>query len=575
MMFPDLKQPYGLYNDPTVTPIPWGVPGSADPRVMQASYSPQDQQPLFIPQNQQPQQQSYTQQPVAQSSPQQNLQPQDMQHVNDVMNQYIQSKQGQQNGGLLQQILSNRMQPSDQDTARSISDTASSFGSSNFSPMTPDAAMASRITNQLSPYSDALRLANSGADLSGKTMQNDVYAQTGLPQAQANLQLTQADVQTKLIANKIQQETGLPMAQAILKAQQITNQYLPQTLQSENALRGAQIPMMQAETAGKNITNQYLPQSLQADIAAKNAQAALAMGSNIFASPMGTNAGFGAAALLQPGGMTPVPSGTNPTPQQGQGQPNQGDQFLSQLTPQAAAQVKALAEGRMAFPSGFALKTPYWQNMLSAVSQYDPNFDAINYNARAAARKSFTSGPDANNIAALNTAMSHLSTLSDAYGTLGNSSVPALNMAKNYLGNNLGVSSIQTNTANVGVDAEAVAHELAKVFRSTGMSDGEINAWKDKINTNTSPAQSTALINSALDLMDGRLQALGAKYNQGMGTTADPIKLLSPEAQAAYTKLRGAAQPQQSAGGVTEGATATNPDTGEKIIFKNGQWGPQ
>ena len=28
----------------------------------------------------------------------------------------------------------------------------------------------------------------------------------------------------------------------------------------------------------------------------------------------------------------------------------------------------ALAEGRMAFPSGFALKTPYWQNMLSAVA---------------------------------------------------------------------------------------------------------------------------------------------------------------------------------------------------------------
>jgi len=36
----------------------------------------------------------------------------------------------------------------------------------------------------------------------------------------------------------------------------------------------------------------------------------------------------------------------------------------------------------MAFPSGFALKSPYWQNMISLVSQYDPNFDAVNFNAR-------------------------------------------------------------------------------------------------------------------------------------------------------------------------------------------------
>lgn len=486
------------------------------------------QQPMFMPQ----------QMPAPSYAPQSNLQPQDLQHVNDVMNQYIQSKQSQQNGGLLQQILSNRMQPQDQDIMSAGVREAQSYASpGGFKPYTPEGQMADRITQQLSPYSDALKLAQQGETLSGDQMQNRVYAETGLPTAQANLLQLQQQ-------NNIRGQTGLPLSQAALENAQITNRFLPQTLQSENALRGAQIPGLIAETAGRNITNQYLPQSLQAEIDAKKAQAALAMGSNIFASPMGGNAGFGAA-----NGNTPFPSGGMSTPngevapannQQGQAAPTNGYAFLQRLTPQAAAQVKALAEGRMAFPSGFALKTPYWQNMLSAVSQYDPNFDAVNFNSRLATRKSFTSGPDANNIAALNTAMSHLSTLQDAYQTLDNSDVPYYNQAINFVGNAVGNKTIQTNTANVSADSEAVSHELAKVFRSTGMSEGEIDAWKNKISTSAGPAQSTALINSALNLMDGRLQALGAKYNQGMGTTTDPIQLLSPEAQTAYTKLRSA-----------------------------------
>jgi hypothetical protein len=59
-----------------------------------------------------------------------------------------------------------------------------------------------------------------------------------------------------------------------------------------------------------------------------------------------------------------------------------------------AAQVKALAEGRMAFPTGTALKSAYWQDMLQKVAQFDPSFDAVNYNARAGTRKAFTSGKE-------------------------------------------------------------------------------------------------------------------------------------------------------------------------------------
>jgi hypothetical protein len=216
-----------------------------------------------------------------------------------------------------------------------------------------------------------------------------------------------------------------------------------------------------------------------------------------------------------------------------------GDEFLSTLDGQTSAQVKALAEGRMQFPQGFALKSPYWQNMLNMVAQYDPSFDAVNYNARAGTRKDFTSGKSAENVTALNTAIAHLQTLSNNFKQLDNSDFPAYNSAANFLGRQFGNPEIQKNVAATGTTAEAVAHELAKVFRSTGMSEGEINAWKQKINTNATPAEQQAIIDGAIELMNGRLEALADRYNKGLGTTSDGLELLSPKSREAITNLRG------------------------------------
>lgn len=219
MFIPDLRQPYGLNNDTNAQPVPWGIPGMDDPRVLQASYSPQDQQQTY---------------------PQPGL---DLQHVNDVMNQYIQSKQQQQNGGLLQQILSNRMQPQDQDIMTSGVREAQSYASpGGFKAYSPEGQIADRITQQLSPYSDALKLAQQGENLSGTQMQNQITAQTGLPMAQTELA-------KKQLALMIAQKTGLPMAEAELQAKTIANQYAP--------------AMDQADIAGKNASTNYMNTALQ------------------------------------------------------------------------------------------------------------------------------------------------------------------------------------------------------------------------------------------------------------------------------------------------------------------------
>lgn len=216
--------------------------------------------------------------------------------------------------------------------------------------------------------------------------------------------------------------------------------------------------------------------------------------------------------------------------------------FLSQLSPAAAAQVKGIAMGDLPLPSGRVLTSPYGQSLMNAVMQYDPSASAINLPARQATRKSFVAGPDANNITAINTGIAHLGSLSKAFDTLDNSSVPGYNTASNFLANNIGLTQnnkdVQAHLADVNTYAAATANELAKVFRSTGMSETDIKEWQKDITTSATPDQSKAVIQSAINLMDGRLQALGQKYNQGMGTTIDPMQLLSPEAQKVYNTLK-------------------------------------
>lgn len=122
---------------------------------------PQMAQPMMVPQasvdqnfsipgmgGMQPQQQQMPQQP-----------PPELQHVTDVLQQYIQSKQGQQgnNGGMLQQIFANRLQPEMQDIQRSVNDTNAAYGAPNLvKALSPQEEMATRYANELSPYTSML-----------------------------------------------------------------------------------------------------------------------------------------------------------------------------------------------------------------------------------------------------------------------------------------------------------------------------------------------------------------------------------------------------------------------------------
>lgn len=232
-----------------------------------------------------------------QPMPQQPVQmPPEINHLNDVIQQYTQNKQDQQNNsGLVQQILSNRMQPTADDASTSVFKNAISAPNQYISP---DQVMADRYRDQLAPYTQGLQLANQSAELTGRNQTNDIQAQTGLPMAMASLQQEQ-------MANVIMAKTGMDRATA-------------------------EIALQQAQAGQAGAMGNYYNSALQRDLAEKlfdyqnNPQMAQA---KMMAQYMGglsggqTNGAPGNLPQMMPSPNGTLPSTAIPTMQGGNSQP--------------------------------------------------------------------------------------------------------------------------------------------------------------------------------------------------------------------------------------------------------------
>jgi hypothetical protein len=239
--------------------------------------------------------------------------------------------------------------------------------------------------------------------------------------------------------------------------------------------------------------------------------------------------------FADPGSMTVTPVRGSSADQQTQGQDlTTGEDFLKTLPKPMASQVKALAEGKMAFPSGYALKSGYWQKMLENVSQYDPSFDSVNFNARSKTRSDFTSGGSAKQINAMNTVIGHLQSLSDAATKLGNTAYPAWNSIKNYASTQVGNPEVK----NFDTTKKAVVDELTRVWRQSGGSEQDIATWSQNIDAAGSPEQLHNVIGQIGDLLESKISSMKAQYDQGMGTSNQGVRLLTPESDRALSVLR-------------------------------------
>jgi hypothetical protein len=210
-----------------------------------------------------------------------------------------------------------------------------------------------------------------------------------------------------------------------------------------------------------------------------------------------------------------------------------GAAFLATLPKNTAALVRGLAEGRQAFPTGAALRSEYWQQMLNMVAQYDPQFDAANAPARYMTRRDFTSGLMSRNVTALNTVMGHLDSLESAVDALDNSDFPAYNAVANWAVTATGDPRVR----RLNLAKTAVADELERVFRGTGGTLEGTKNWQAQFDAASSPEQLRVAVQTAVELVRSRLEAVGDAYSRGMGLTKNPIEFLNPRARQAYDRL--------------------------------------
>ena len=216
-----------------------------------------------------------------------------------------------------------------------------------------------------------------------------------------------------------------------------------------------------------------------------------------------------------------------------------GADYLKNLPAGLAATVKAVASGNVMLPTN-ALKTPYWQQVLQHTLNYDPEFNAGDFNVRARTRQDYATGKMGINITALNTALGHAGEVLKDVNALDNSGGLLGTSVWNPIANKYLEASGDPRVPNFNNDTMAFGGELGKVFSgSSGGSQGEREDWRTSIPLNGSPDQQVGVLTQDAKLLRSRIEALNEQYKRGMGRTADISDLLDPHARQVYQQLLG------------------------------------
>jgi hypothetical protein len=182
-----------------------------------------------------------------------------------------------------------------------------------------------------------------------------------------------------------------------------------------------------------------------------------------------------------------------------------GEDFLATLPLGTAAQVRAIAEGKVTIPSASTRSQAAIQ-LRNLAFQYDPGLTE----QRAQVRKAFTTGPDGKNIGALNTATVHLEQFGDAAAAMANGSflVPG-NAAYNALRTAFGATA-PTNLAQLKA---AVAGEMASALKGQA-TDIEIANLRQNLNAAATPAQFAGAVETNLHILGAKLNTYQQRYQQ-------------------------------------------------------------
>ncbi len=301
------------------------------------------------------------------------------------------------------------------------------------------------------------------------------------------------------------------------------------------------------------------------------------------ASIAGQGTGFGTNGLSD--GLQKVrdavAAGANPT------------EALKNAPDSVSAIAKAIMEGREP-PAQFARNA----NAMKAATLYafaaDPNLDATKIEERKTFAKSMGSiAPNSygGEVKMSGTVVQHLATaLDQAKAIFGSDFGPGdvgpewFQKARLGVGNMLGDPAIKTNMASYQSTIQSLSSELEKLLTNGRPTEGAIRERIKGLDLANGPQSVYNALSNVQNLMQGRLDNVAAAKARAYGGDADPRGILPPEIQGNYDRVinnassyntqRAADKAAPSGGGIPDGATATNPKTGAKLVRQGGQWVP-
>lgn len=179
------------------------------------------------------------------------------------------------------------------------------------------------------------------------------------------------------------------------------------------------------------------------------------------------------------------------------------------------AMAQAVAAGKLAPISGFALARPRGQAIMARVMEINPSYDAGDYLAKNQALKAFSTGKEGASLRSFNVAVDHLNTLGELADNLDNGNVQAFNKVGNYFAQQTGSAAPTNFDAVKGI----VAKEVVKAIVAGGGGVGEREELAHLLDNAKSPAQLKGVIGHYLDLMDAQRAGLLDQYQRTTGRT--------------------------------------------------------
>jgi len=226
------------------------------------------------------------------------------------------------------------------------------------------------------------------------------------------------------------------------------------------------------------------------------------------------------------------------------GQNLTGEDYLKTLPPNMATLVKKYAAGELPVSPQMTRSTAGMQ-LLGAISQYDPTFDATNYQKRQQTATAFAKGKQADAVKGANQALYHMGNLYQRTEDLNNTNIlpGIINPVVNYVERKGWGDSRQGRYKQ---SAQAVASELRRVFAGAGGGSlAELNKWEESFDPNAGEQAQKDYIMNGLDLLRGGLDALNTQYQQGMGLNKNVEDLLSAKSRHVYESLQAGKNPNE------------------------------